>query len=246
MKKKQFLIVASLIILYSSPSIAGCSRDQIMKMINAGFSKSEIEKICSSNLSDSSASNDADSIERSAEEKDFFDVFFSEVGLQNKISEELFPQLSQSSAGQIHSLLDALPEAPNEVHEDSSYKEKYRYIQVMYENYFFSFVFGNEKNKWKDKLYKFAFNLRYPNENITEDETGVFRKLMKLYGDYTRKEKFQNSLRISSNLNFYVWELTDIIVTYRSFYDSRNIETTVVVEYWNKEFYNTHDYSRNY
>ena len=116
----------------------------------------------------------------------------------------------------------------------------------MYENYFFIFVFGNEKNKWKGKLYKFTFNLRYPNEKITEDETGVFRKLIKLYGDYTRKEKFQNSLRISSNLNFYVWELTDIIVTYRSFYDSRNIETTVVVEYWSKEFYNTHDYSKNY
>jgi hypothetical protein len=215
-------------------------------MINAGFSKSEIEKVCGSNLSGSSASNDADSIERSAEEKDFFDVLLSEVGLENKVSEDLFPQLSQSGAGHIHSLLDALPEAPHEVQEDSSYKEKYRYILVRLEGYFLIFAFGNENNKWQDKLYKFVFNLGYPNENITENETGVFRKLTKLYGDYTRKEKFQNSLRISSDLNFYIWELSDIIVTYRSFYNSRDLKTTVVVEHWDKEFYNTHDYSKNY
>ena len=76
-KKILFLTVASFIVFFSSPSIAGCSDDQIMKMVNAGFSQSEIEKKCGSDLSELSATDGADSIEGSAEEKDFFNVFLA-------------------------------------------------------------------------------------------------------------------------------------------------------------------------
>ncbi len=172
----------------------------------------------------------------------FFEVLFDGLDLQQKPPETDSLQFFKSNEQDILTFLKGYPVTYKEIANDLSYGERYRYIQAYYERCFIVFKLGNESNLWKNKLFSVSFNITFPNQEIAEDETKVFKKLKQLYGKNTKTEKFQYASGDESDLNLYIWKFPQITVTYRSFYDPETQKTAAIVEYWDSKFYKSYPY----
>jgi len=181
-------------------------------------------------------------VEANKEINKIFEVLFDGLDLPEKQVKAQSLQFSKSNEQDILTFLKNFPVDYNDIANDLSYGERYRYVQAYYEKYFIVFSLGNEPNLWKNKLYGVSFNITFPEKEIAEDETKVFKKLKQLYGKHTKTEKFRYAAKDESELNLYIWKFPQITVTYRSFYDPETRKTAVVVEYWDSKFYQTYPY----
>lgn len=182
------------------------------------------------------------SIKHQTSTKDMYDVLFDGLGMHEKKIKGKLPQLSKSNAGEIQAFLNNFPIVPDNITNDLSFEKNYRFIQSDYSKFFLVFSLGNEPNQWDGKLYNILFNITFPRKEIPEDETRVYRKLKQLHGDYTTIEKFRyDEKKIDEDINVYIWQLPDIVITYRTLYDSERKRTVVVVNYWDNKFYKTHN-----
>lgn len=171
-----------------------------------------------------------------------FEVLFYGLDLPEKQVKAKPLQFSKSTEQDILAFLKNFPVDYNDLANDLSFEKKYRFVQAYYENYFIVFKLGNEPNLWKNKLCHVSFNITFPDEEIAEDKTKVFRKLKQLYGKNTRTEKFRYASNDESELNLYIWKFPLKTITYRSYYDSETRKTAVVVEYWDSKFYKAYPY----
>lgn len=188
---------------------------------------------------------------RKIKSTDIFDVMLTGMNVKKEIVKKNLIGLSESNESDVLEFLKYFPIKPTKkIANGFSFKKKYQYIQPRFDKNFIAFSLGNENNKWKGKLYRISFNVKYPDSNFFEEKTTVFKELNKMYGKYTKKQKYQLQRKNNGyDMNYYIWELPNISITYRTVNKNNSPSKNspqVVVEYWDSEFYNSHKYYNGY
>lgn len=150
-------------------------------------------------------------------------------------------ELGRSSESDVVRFVGLFP-GHDKVSRQASYEGTYRFVQAYFADSWVCFDLGNENDRWKGRLYSVAASTGLPGETLQQEQTDVFQQIVKRYGNYTKVEKFQLSGSGTSDLDYYVWRLSNVVLTYRCFVDRDKEHTTLVVEIWDAEFFDTHSY----
>jgi len=192
-------------------------------------------------------------IEKRATEGDIFVLLFENLDRKYYIPHENCPKLGNSNEHEILLFMKRLfPVRPNEVYSSlGNTTYTHQGIRYDYDDYFISYSFGNEPNRWKGKLYRMLFSLKIKDRLVSEENTKTFTKLKQIYGNYTRVEMFRypdrfvsgsSSPKWAHDLLHYIWELPNYVVQYRSPQDKDKNTTTIVVQFWDIKFYKNYPY----
>lgn len=137
-----------------------------------------------------------------------------------------------------------------------TFKGKFKrcsYVSALYDGFLMQYLSASESAssddflRWDGKLFSISFTLRLRNQHVLEETTTIFSQLNKLYGNYQWKEKYRTPglggpTKVNMGLNLYFWRTPTIIITYRSPYDPEENTTNVVVEYWDRLYYESRNY----
>jgi hypothetical protein len=129
------------------------------------------------------------------------------------------------------------------VTSQQSFEKRTRFVQANYEDLLIVYTFGNEQDRYRGKLIEAHFSLSVPDTRLEERDTRVFRMLTSTRGPHSRVEDFRfSSNSASDELDVYIWDGPQTVVTYRSYYHEGGKKTIIVTAFWEAPFYHSHHY----
>jgi len=185
---------------------------------------------------------------------DLYTIILSILGKENLPQPVSKLTFGETQANTIDNIIKSeFPISPTKVARGQI--DKYRFTQAYYDKLWMVYFIGDASlAEWKDKLFEVSCSLKLENQQLQEKETNVFVKLVQLYGnDATVSKYISKNIYEGGNdpepmfdpkLNYYIWEKNNIIITYRCFYDGKN--STVVVEYWDKNYFKQNELNGKY
>jgi len=181
-------------------------------------------------LSSCAKNNDASS-------DDIFVILFDQVGLEEDKLIKGQLEFSNSNENDVESFLINFPVKATSFENKLPSKKMYGYIKSRYGDYFILFKFANDKKPIDESLYSIAFNVTMHNKKVADNETKTYKMLTKLYGKYSKKK----TSKLKNPINSYEWELPELIIWYRSFYNPLTKKTVITTQYRDKKFHDSHN-----
>jgi len=180
-----------------------------------------------------------------AKSYDFFEILYISLDVKDKNIPKTKLYFGKSTEQMILRYIKKLPIKSNKTITGILPSKKYRYIQSYYAKYHVLYSIDNQKNKWAGTLTDIAFSIKYKDRLILEDKSTIYKIVNKKYGSYDHIEKFKlefdNKVE-ERDINLYVWYLDNLVITYRSIYDKNDNETSIVLNYFDKEHYQKYPY----
>lgn len=174
---------------------------------------------------------------KDASSDDLFVILFVQVGLEEDKLIKGQLEFSNSNENDVESFLMNFPVKVTGYDNKLASKKRYRYIKSRYGDYFILFRLANDKNPIDKRLYSIAFSVTMPNKEVADNETKTYKMLTKLYGKYSKKRTSKRK----NSINSYEWELPELIIWYRSFYNPLTKKTIITTQYRDKKFHDSHN-----
>lgn len=174
---------------------------------------------------------------KNASSDDLFVILFDQVGLEEDKLIKGQLEFSNSNENDVESFLMNFPVKATGYKNKLSFKKRHRYIKSRYGDYFILFKLANDKNPIDERLYSIAFNVTMHNKEVADNEIKTYKMLTKLYGKYSKKMTSKRK----NPINSYEWELPELIIWYRSFYNPLTKKTFITTEYRDKKFHDSHN-----
>lgn len=176
---------------------------------------------------------------------EMLDVLSHAVGAEEVLAGGSALVLSKSNEAEVELLLGSSPNKPDKIEKDIFPGGRFKFIQAYYPSYFTVYYFGNKVDKWKGTLYSTGFTLRRPGPEVHPEESDIYNLIESMHGSHNRAEKFMSRFRTHADLMNYIWVLDDLVVVYRGFHDLKRGDNVFVVKYWDRAFFESHNY-KNY
>lgn len=173
---------------------------------------------------------------------DIYKILFAGLGKETASQPTTELKFGENANAKIDKVLQELPFPKGKVSQGKIEKDRYR--QINYDNFWTVYSTG-EGGEWDQKLFAVSFSINLKNQNVQEKETSVFLKLNQMYGECTALSKFIYSVgQFEPKLNYYIWEKSNVIITYRCVKDKK--DSVLVVEIWDKNYFRQNDENGKY
>ncbi|SEP40992.1 hypothetical protein [Propionispora vibrioides] len=184
----------------------------------------------------------ADSRDTQYSPNEIYKILFTGIGKEELSQPTVELKFGENSASKIDEILKELPFKKSKIAQGKI--EKYKYTQVDYDNFWTVYLSG-VGDEWDQKLFAVTFSIKLKNQNVQEKDTSVFLKLKQMYGEYTTLSKFiYGENKFDPNLNYYIWEKNNVIITYRC--NKTEKDSTLVVEMWDKTYFRQNEENGKY